>query len=420
MALLTNWAGNVRFRAAALHRPASVGELQRLVAGAARIRPLGSGHSFSRIADTSGDLVSLAGLPRQVRIDPAARAVTVSAGLRYSDFAPELTAAGLALANLASLPHISVAGAVATGTHGSGVANASLAASASALELVSGTGELVRFSREHDPGRFPGLVVALGSAGIVTSLTLDTVVAFTVRQWVYEDVPSDQIAANFDEVAAAAYSVSVFTGWDERRRDRVWLKRTGPGGPPPDRWLGGRLADGPRHPVPGLPARFATAQLGEPGPWHERLPHFRPDFVPSAGEELQSELLVDRAHAPAALAALDGLRAQIAPLLLIAEIRTVAADDLWLSPAYQRPTVAFHFTWVPDPAAVAPVLTAVEAALAPLDPRPHWGKLTTLPPAIVAASYPRMGDFRRLTAELDPDGTFRNEFTDAYLHPDGQ
>jgi alditol oxidase len=417
MASLMNWAGNVQFRAATVHRPASVSELQRLVAGAGRIRALGSGHSFSRIADTAGDLVSVAGLPRRVRIDAAGSAVTVSAGLRYSDFAPELNAAGLALANMASLPHISVAGAVATGTHGSGTRNASLAAAVSAVELVTGTGDLVTARRDTDPGRFPGVVVALGAAGIVTSLTLDAVPAFTVRQWVYEQVPFGQIAAHFEEVAAAAYSVSVFTGWDEQRLDRVWLKRTEPAGPPPERWLGGRLAGRTHHPVPGMPAEFATAQLGQAGQWHERLPHFRPEFTPSAGAELQSELLLAREHAPVALAALDAIRAQIAPMLLIAEIRTVAADDLWLSPAYQRPTVALHFTWLPDPAAVAPVLAAVEAALAPLDPRPHWGKLTSIPAATVAASYPRMDDFCRLSRELDPHGTFRNEFTDAYLRP---
>ena len=417
MAQLTNWAGNVKFRAAHVRHPASIVELQRLVAGAARIRALGTAHSFSRIADTTGDLVSVASLPARVQIDEASSSVTVSAGLRYSDVAPSLNAAGLALANLASLPHISIAGAVATGTHGSGDTNAGLAAAVSAVELVTGTGEKITVRRDADHGRFPGLVVALGSCGIVTSLTLDLEPAFTVRQWVHEDVPFAEIAARFDEVTAAAYSVSVFTAWDDRRLAQVWLKSKDPASPPADGWLGGRLARAARNPVPGMPAATATPQLGVAGPWHERLPHFRPEFAPSSGAELQSEYLVARADAAAALAALDAIRAQLAPVLLISEIRTIAPDELWLSPAYQRPSVGFHFTWIPDADAVAPVLASIERALAPLRPRPHWGKLARLAPDTVSAAYPRMDDFRRLARELDPRGKFRNDFTDAYLRP---
>ncbi len=417
MTALTNWSGTVQFRAAQVLRPASVAELQRLVAGAARIRALGTAHSFSRIADTTGDLVSVASLPARVQIDHAGSSVAVSAGLRYSDVAPGLNAAGLALANLASLPHISIAGAVATGTHGSGDANAGLAAAVSAVELVTGTGDLITVRRDADPDRFPGLVVALGACGVVTSLTLDAVPAFTVRQWVHEDVPFAEIAARFNEITAAAYSVSVFTAWDDRRLDQVWLKCKVPAGCPADGWLGGQLAGGARNPVPGMPAATATPQLGVPGSWHERLPHFRPEYAPSAGAELQSEFLVARADAAAALAALDAIRAELAPVLLISEIRTMAADDLWLSPAYERPSVCFHFTWIPDADAVGPVLASVERALAPLHPRPHWGKLASMAPGDVAAAHPRMDDFRRLAGEFDPQGKFRNEFTDAYLRP---
>jgi xylitol oxidase len=417
MAPLTNWAGNVKFRAAHVQRPASVAELQRLVTRTARIRAVGTAHSFSRIADTTGDLVSAENLPTRIQIDAAGSSVTVSAGLRYSDVAPRLNAAGLALANLASLPHISIAGAVATGTHGSGDANAGLAAAVSALELVIGTGETITVRRDTDPGRFPGLVVALGACGVVTSLTLDVVPAFTVRQWVHEEVPFAEIAARFDEVTAAAYSVSVFTSWDDRRLAQVWLKCKDPARPPADGWLGGQLARAARHPVPGMPAATTTPQLGVPGPWHERLPHFRPEFTPSAGAELQSEFLVARTDAAAALAALDAIRAELSPVLLISEIRTMAPDELWLSPAYQRPSVGLHFTWIPDADAVAPVLASVERALAPLHPRPHWGKLASLAPDIVSAAYPRMDDFRRLARELDPHGKFRNDFTDTYLRP---
>ncbi len=419
MGSLANWAGNVQFRAATVHRPASVPELQRLVASSARIRAIGTGHSFSPVADTDGDLVSLAGLPPVVDVDTTAAAVRVSAGQRYSDIAPRMHAAGLALANLASLPHISVAGAVATGTHGSGDANQSLAAAVSALELVVAGGDLVQVSRDADPARFPGLVVALGACGVVTSLTLDAIPAFAVRQWVYEDVPFSEVMAAFDDIASAAYSVSMWTDWRGERMTQVWLKRADPADVPPERWHGGRLADADLHPIAGLPAANCTPQLGRPGPWHERLPHFRPEFTPSAGEELQSEFLLDRAHAVDALAALSRIAATLAPAVQVSEIRTVAADTLWLSPAHGNDSVAFHFTWVPDPGAVAPALSAAQAALAPFGPRPHWGKLSTIPAADVAGRYPRMDDFRRLVAEFDGPGQFRNEYADAYLWPGG-
>jgi alditol oxidase len=414
---LSNWAGNVTFRARTLYRPASVGELQQLVARSERIRALGGAHSFSLVADTTGDLVSVAGLPSHIDIDSARAQARVSAGQRYSDLAPRLHEAGFALANLASLPHISVAGAIATGTHGSGDANRCLAAAVCALDLITAGGEALTVSREADPDSFAGLVVALGACGVVTSLTLNLVPAFPVRQWVYGAVPFAALVARLDEVTAAAYSVSIFTQWRPDRADQVWLKSAEPSAQPPERWLGGRLLRSDQHPVPGMPTEFVTPQAGLPGPWHERLPHFRPDFTPSAGDELQSEFLLPRVHGRAALQALDGLRHLISPVLLVSEIRTVAADDLWLSPAYGRETIAVHFTWKPDAVPLAPVLAQVEAALEPFAPRPHWGKVTTMPAAAVSARYPRLDDVRALVSRLDPAGTFRNDFTDAYLRP---
>jgi alditol oxidase len=406
---LTNWAGNVTFSAARVHQPGSVGELRRIVAGTRHVRALGSGHSFSRIADTTHDLVRLDGLPPAVEIDPANPTVTVAAGLRYAEVAARLQRAGFALANLASLPHISVAGSCATGTHGSGDTQRSLAAAVTALQLVGPDGDLVELRRDADPGRFTGSVVALGALGIVTRLTLAVEPAFELTQRVYLEVPLDEIAGRFDAVFGAAYSVSAFTDWHSGTA-AVWLKhRTDR----PERgWTGGRPADQPVNPVPGMPPEFATQQLGVAGPWHERLPHFRPDFTPSAGAELQSALLLPRAAAPSAIAALRGLGDRIAPLLYISEVRTVRGDDLWLSPACGRDSVAFHFTWVKDAAAVTPVLAAVEEQLMPLGARPHWGKVTTVAAPEIITRYERAADFARLTREFDPAGKFRNSFVD--------
>ncbi len=417
----TNWAGNVTFGAEGFRRPTSVPELQRLVARSRRTRALGTGHSFSPLADTPGDLVSLEALPRVIEVDTANAAVMISAGLRYGELATALNRAGRALHNLGSLPHISVAGACATATHGSGDANGNLATSVSGLELVTADGDIVTLRRDGDPGRLSGTVVGLGALGIVTALTLDTVPAFDIRQYVYEGLPCEQVAEHFDEIMSSAYSVSLFTDWRRPRVRQAWLKRradTVDAWAPEPRWMGGRRADGPRNPVPGMPAGYCTEQLGVPGPWHERLPHFRLEFVPSAGDELQSEYLLPRAAVIDALRALDQIAGRLAPVVHIAEIRTITPDGLWLSPCYQRDSAAFHFTWISDWPAVAPVLTEVEERLAPLHARPHWGKLFGIGPEIVRGLYPRLDDFRRLARAYDPVGKFRNDLLDRYLPPD--
>ncbi|GAA2124864.1 alditol oxidase [Streptomyces synnematoformans] len=413
---MRNWAGNVAFRARRARTPSSVAELQELVAASGEVRALGTGHSFSTLADTGGDLVSVAGLPRLVEVDEQAGTVGVSAGMRFGEFTGALHEAGFALHNLGSLPHISVAGACATGTHGSGHRLGSLATAVRALELVTADGGLLAWERGDQ--EFAGAVVSLGALGIVTRVTLDLVPAYDVQQWVYEGLPLRQLYERFDEVMSAAHSVSLFTTWRTDRIDQVWLKRrVGAEGPQPaaPRWLDATLADGPRHPVPGQPATFCTRQDGVPGPWHARLPHFRLEFTPSSGEELQSEYFVARSDAVAAFQALHRIRARTAPVLQVGEVRTVAADDLWLSPGHQRDTVAFHFTWIPDTAAVTPVLEAVERALSPFGARPHWGKLFTMRPQDVSGLYERYEDAQRLMARLDPAGKFRNEFVERYF-----
>jgi alditol oxidase len=407
-----NWSGNVEFAATKVHRPSSIDELRGLVAGGGRVRALGTAHSFSRVADTRGELVSVAGLPPVASIDPARGTATVAAGIRYGDLVTRLHEAGYALPGMASLPHISVAGACATGTHGSGNRVGNLATAVAGLELVTADGSLVTIDR--DDARFPGAVVALGALGVVTHLTLELVPAFEVAQHVYEDLPFPVLVERWEEVFAAAYSVSVFTSWTRPYADQVWLKAREPSAAP-ERWLGARRADGPRHPIPGMSPVHCTEQLGVPGPWYARLPHFRLEFTPSSGEELQSEYLLPRECAAEALAAIDAIRDKVAPALQICELRTVAADELWLSPSYQRDTIAVHFTWIADAAEVTPVIAAVEERLAPLAARPHWGKLYGLAPEVVLPRYPRWTDFVALAGELDPAGTFRNEFLDRYL-----
>ncbi len=415
-----NWAGNLAYTAARWHRPESLAELRELVTRTPKLRVVGTRHSFNAIADTPADAVSLERLPAEIALDTARQTVTVSAGVRYGELGRTLQAGGYAVHNLASLPHISVAGAVATATHGSGDAHGNLATAVAALEMVTASGEVVTL-RRGEPD-FDGAVVALGALGVVTRVTLDVAPAYALRQDVYEDLPLAQVDDHLDEITGLAYSVSLFTDWSGPRFNQLWVKRLVTNGEtftPPPSLFGARLATSALHPIPGASPVNCTEQLGVPGPWHERLPHFKLEFTPSSGEELQSEYIVPRRYARAALHAVDALRAHIAPLLQVSELRTVAADRLWLSPAYAQACVCLHFTWLKDWPAVRALLPRLEDALAPFEARPHWGKLFTMPAELVQALYARMPDFRRLLGDYDPTGKFRNAFIDTYVFGGG-
>lgn len=405
---LQNWAGNLTY-AGELVLPTTREEAARVVRDADAVRALGTRHSFSAIADTPGILLSTAALPARVDIDSDARTARVSGGMRYGDVAERLQAEGWALGNLASLPHISVAGAIATGTHGSGDRNRSLAGAVAGVELLSADGS-TRWFRRGD-AEFPGVVVSLGALGVVLDVELDIEPTYDIAQAVYERVPWDAALHDLSAITALGHSVSVFSTWaDTDVADQLWLKARVGEAPAPAGVFGAMPASGPRHPLPGVSAENCTVQGGVAGPWLERLPHFRLGFTPSQGDELQSEYFVDRRDAPAALRALRELSPRFAPLLLVNEVRTIAADDLWLSGAHGRESVGLHFTWRRDEAGVRALLPAIEHALAPYAARPHWGKVFTMPAADIRERYPRFDDAVALRRRLDPAGTFRNAF----------
>jgi xylitol oxidase len=398
----TNWGGNVTYGARRVLRPRSVDELRGMVAGADRIKALGTMHSFSRVADTTGDLVTLADLPPRLEIGDGT--VTVGAGMRFGEITGPLWEAGRALHNLGSLPHISVGGACATGTHGSGDGNPALAAAVHSLELISAGGDLETIDD-------PAAVIALGRLGVVTAITLKTQPTYDIQQVVYDNLPAETLDEDLDGILGAAYSVSLFTRYRGPVFEMAWLKRrVDPNAPwtPPETWLGATRAPEQRHPIPGESGDECTLQDGLPAPWHTRLPHFRLEFTPSKGEEIQSEFFVPREHGAAAVRAVRMLGERLAPVLLVSEIRTVAADELPASMAYRRDSVALHFTWVQDQPAVEAAVAEVEAAIAEFDPRPHWGKVFTMTP-------PRVPELRALADRLDPDGVFANDFADEYL-----
>ena len=402
-----NWSGTYTYRAAQVHRPRSVAELQELVRSGGPLHALGTRHSFNGVADGSA-LVSVAELAGSAVVDPETRTVTVPAAMRYGDLARVLEGQGWALDNLASLPHISVAGSVATATHGSGNDNRSLASAVVGLTLVDGTGELVRIG--PDSPDLPGAVAALGALGVVTEVTLAIEPTYQVRQDVYERLPWSALTESFAAVMGAGYSVSAVTDFAADSVEMLWVKsRTDTVAEMPATLFGASAAPEQRHLTRGNDPSACTPQLGEPGPWYDRLPHFRLEFTPSSGSEIQSEWLMDRAYAAEAIAALRTLGPRIAPTIRSAEIRTVAAEGLWLSPAYERDVFGVHVTWHPDGPRVSRLVEEVEAVLAPFTPRPHWAKVFG-PDHDWAALYPRLPDFCRLAERYDPDGVFANDF----------
>ena len=403
-----NWAGNYVYGAEKLHRPSTVEQVQEIVAGAPAVRVLGSRHSFNEIADSS-ELLTLEEMPGNIVFDRAAGTVSFNAGLKYGELVDALGAEGVALHNLASLPHISVAGAVATATHGSGDANGNLATAVAGLELVTSDGEILEVSRGEPD--FDGLVVGLGALGAVTRITLDVERAYEVRQRVFEGLGWEALFDNFDEITSCGYSVSVFTRWGGNV-DQVWVKSRVTDEPEVvrDDLFGAVAAEVDRHPILGLDAASCTPQLGRPGLWSDRLPHFRMGFTPSSGEELQSEFLIPRRHAVEAIGAVRGLAEKIRPVLQVSEIRSVAADRLWMSTSYGGESVCIHFTWKPEREAVGEVLVELEAALAPFGARPHWGKVFDAGAAEITPLYERLPDFVRLVERLDPRGAFRNSW----------
>jgi alditol oxidase len=410
---LKNWAGNLEYSTDRLTNATSLEQVREFVKQQRHLKVLGTRHCFNNIADSADNLLSLKPMDQVIALDPAARTVTVAAGITYGQLCPYLHDKGFALHNLASLPHISIAGACSTATHGSGEKNGNLPSAVSALELVTAAGDVIKLSRREDAGTFHGAVVGLGALGVITKITLDLQPTYLMRQYVYENLPLSQLRDNFDAIESSAYSVSLFTDWQKQRLNEVWLKsRTEPGqafDPQPE-FFGAKRATKNLHPIAELSAENCTEQMGVPGPWYERLPHFRMGFTPSAGKELQSEFFVPRQHAVEAILAVERLRDQVTPHLMISEIRTIAADHFWMSPCYQQPSVAIHFTWKQDWPAVSQLLPVIERELAPFKARPHWGKLFTMSPSQLKSSYERLPEFIQLSKRYDPQGKFRNPF----------
>lgn len=412
---LTNWAGNLTYGTTNIFTPTSVQEVQEFVKRFAKLRALGSKHSFNSIADSNKGLVSTSGLNRILNLDKAASTITVEAGIKYGELCGYLHENGYALHNLASLPHISIAGACATATHGSGVLNGNLATQVAAIEFVNADGDVVKLSRKDS--EFNGAVVGLGALGIVTKITLDLLPTFNMRQVVYRNLPMGALEENFEAIMSSGYSVSLFTDWKNKNINEVWIKSRAEdksSNAQSPEFYGAKLATQNMHPIENQPAENCTEQMGIAGVWYERLPHFKMGFTPSAGKELQAEYFVPIERGYEALMAVERLHEKISPHVFISEIRSIEADDLWMSPCYKKKCVAIHTTWKQEDA-VMNLLPLVEQQLAPFNPIPHWGKLFTLAPSFIQSRFEKLKDFKQLMNQYDPKGKFRNEFLDKNL-----
>ncbi|MCH2325345.1 MAG: FAD-binding protein [Pseudomonadales bacterium] len=395
-----NWAGNVRYGTNRLLNIESVDQLQEFVKKQNSLKALGSRHCFSRIADNAHQLISLRSMNRMLDIDETEKTVSVEAGITYSKLGPELDRQGYALHNLASLPDISVAGAIATATHGSGSKNGNLASAVAEIELVTADGELRTLSRQKDADEFLGAVVHLGALGIVTRVKLDIQPAFRINEYTYQGLKKNILYEKFSQIMNSAYSVSLFT---YRNKDGFanWP------------WATVRLKVQEEAGFEAKPELFGArldARRNTTGSWWERLPHFAIGDVAAKGNELQTEYFVAMEHAVDAIKAVATLADRIQPLLHASELRTVAADKLWMSTCYEQQSLAIHFTWKPDQEGVANLLPEIEKRLAPFEARPHWGKLFFMGSKTLEDRYDRLADFRRLVSRYDPEAKFGNAF----------
>jgi xylitol oxidase len=410
---IQNWAGNLTYSTSNVFYPNTISELQSLVKKCSKLRGLGTRHCFNTIADSKYNLISSAKLNKIVSLDKINSSVTVEAGIKYGELAPYLDKQGFALHNLASLPHISVAGSIITATHGSGVNNGNLSTAVSGLELIMADGRAEKFSKEKDGDIFNAMVVNLGAMGIISQVTLAIQPSFTMRQQVFVKMPMERLKDHFNEIVSAGYSVSLFTDWQSDFINEVWIKeKVNPeieyrG---MEEFYGGKAAIKDLHPILEISAENCTPQMGKPGPWYERLPHFKMGFTPSSGKELQSEYFVSKSNAVEAIFAIKSLGKQIGPHLFITEIRTIAADTFWLSPCRNQDSVAIHFTWKQEWDSVQKLLPLIEKELAPFNPRPHWGKIFTMPAPVLESRYEKLSEFKKLVAHYDPKTKFRNDF----------
>ncbi|MCW4352420.1 FAD-binding protein [Hoyosella sp. YIM 151337] len=424
-----NWSRTVTAYPARVLRPRSTDELCGMVRKAAEaeqtIRAWGSGHSFTPAAATNGWALDLSALSGFSDIDLTRRAVTVKAGTLLRDLNAALHTLGLALENLGDIDTQTVAGAISTGTHGTGARLGNLATQVLALELVQPDGSVVRCSAEEKPDLFAAARVSLGALGVISTVTLRCVPRFVLAANEQPE-PIEQVLDTMQQAADAndhfeffmfPYGCKALVKRNNRTADE----------PAPLSWAAEFLSYelienrafaalcrlGRTVPASVKPAgRIADAVLSARA---YRDWSYRVFATPRKVRMVESEYAIPRGALAEVLTALRSLYGRLAtPVAFPVEVRFSASDEIWLSPSYDRETayVAVHqFEGMP----YLEYFREFEAIARAAGGRPHWGKLHTLASPELGALYPRFDDFVRLRDELDPSRVFRNIYTDQVL-----
>jgi FAD-linked oxidoreductase len=449
-----NWAGTATATPARWAQPRSEAEICAAVKEAAAaglpVRALGSGHSFTAAAATSGLALDLSLWTGVTAADTRTGLVTVRSGTTLRALNAALAEFGLALANLGDIDAQTIAGALATGTHGTGARLGGLATQIEALDLVLADGSLVSCSASARPDLFAATRVGLGALGVVTAVTLRCVPSFTLAAD-ERPMPVEQVIEEFGALAAANDHFEFY--WFPYGRQAL-VKRNnrvpsgGPAAVPAGRAAGRAAVPAGRAaaPMPGW-RRFWEFEVMENAAFGTlcRLGRAAPRLVPALNRLssaalsarsytdasyrvfvtprrvhfVESEYAVPRESLPGVLAELRRAVPRLAdPVMFPVEVRVAAADDIWLSTAYGRDSayIAVHqYAGLPYRA----YFDLFESVVAPVAGRPHWGKLHSLDAGRLGPLYPRFEDFRRVRAEVDPEARFGNAYLARVLGPAG-
>ena len=424
-----NWAKTVYYNHT-IHYPKTVEEIQHILQYHAKIRVLGSMHSFNNITklpqEFNGVYISMSNMNQVIKCCRGER-VTIQPGITFGELGEYLHERNFGFHNMASLPHITVGGAISTGTHGAGVFNGNLASHVMQVKLISADGKLRTYRIGQDP-EFQHIPVSFGLAGIIVEIELDIVPDYDIQQCIYENLPFNTIKkSDYKTAFSSAYSFSIFTQWKNRKFTSIWAKyrlRKGRNGNEESIMIDCpdmnkiKPSSNKVHPLPGGDTSFVSGGIGknykEPG--YVGLPHFLMEGVPSQGEELQSEYFVSSHMFDVVIEVLFHHfeeNPKLYDLLYVSEMRFVAGDKLTLSPQHVLgSSIGFHFTWKKEFDQVVDALKGIENVLKPYNALPHMGKLFTMTGRELEGKYGQrnLRAFQSFVAPLDPLKKFVNPF----------
>ncbi|KAI1700234.1 d-arabinono-1,4-lactone oxidase domain-containing protein [Ditylenchus destructor] len=356
---LHNWGNNFRFSTQNIQYPTSVEEVQQIVRNANKLRVVGTRHSFSKIADSPNTMLSTLALKNIIGFDPTVPSITVQAGITYTDLNPFLPNYG-----------------------------------------------------PNDP-ELKAIAVGLGAFGVITQVELEVEPTFNLTNYVFVNMPEQDIYDHFDEIENLGYSVQLFTDFSTPGVwDQVWVwvrsdENSNVGNM--QNLYGATRTHEQVTAIEALPPTYLMEQ-GKEQPWYYGLVDYHLGLSGFDGAEIQSEYFMPYENAIPAIQAVSNFSDLIAPRVYTMLIRTIKGDDLWMSESFNETTVAIHFTWKPNMTAVMEVLPQIEQALLPYGARPHWGKVFAQGPETYLHRYPKLNQWKQLAETLDPTHKFRNKF----------